>query len=163
MCSQTLICFPSPSISTHSAVHFSSSLTLGAGGVRVGSPVHFIAPVEALAHNVTVTDCVILDGGHVFHEGTGVLVQAATGCTVTHNRIGDLDYTGVSLGWSWGFKPTCEMFSGCWFTCKESRRWNQDGGIAKAGEKRVARQHCALVEVSYNKSKNADCALGSHV
>jgi hypothetical protein len=37
----------------------------------------------------------------VFRSGVGVLLQAATGCLVTHNSITRFRYSGVSVGWTW--------------------------------------------------------------
>lgn len=52
---------------------------------------------------VTVDDCTISDAGRVNPEGCGVLLTQASDCAVTHCDIGDLYYTGVSVGWTWGY------------------------------------------------------------
>ena len=73
---------------------------LGAGGVRIcGSATNPIA-------RVTVSDTIMRSGGHVFPEGVGVLMQHARNCTIEHNDISDLHYTGISMGWTWGYAPT---------------------------------------------------------
>jgi hypothetical protein len=66
---------------------------LGAGGVRMSG-----------AHNVTLTDSVIEDGGQVWRDAVGVLMQVANDSRVTHNTIRRFFYTGISIGWSWGFE-----------------------------------------------------------
>lgn len=53
---------------------------LGAGGVRIGSD-------SGSAHNITVSDCVIEDGGHVWLQGAGVLHQVANHSTISHNIV----------------------------------------------------------------------------
>jgi hypothetical protein len=68
---------------------------LGAGGVRITS-----------SHAVTVADSVLEDGGHVWRSASAVLMQTANRSLVTHNLIRQFFYTGISIGWSWGFQPT---------------------------------------------------------
>ncbi len=70
---------------------------LGAGGVWIGSE------GGALAQFNRVERCLVADGGHTNPEGVGVVLGNAADCSVTHCEIRDFDYTGVSVGWSWGY------------------------------------------------------------
>ena len=72
---------------------------LGAGGVKVW---HGAAGGES-CRRVTVADNEIADGGHREHQGVGVLVGRCSGIQVVHNHIHDFDYTGISVGWTWGY------------------------------------------------------------
>ncbi len=50
-----------------------------------------------------IRDCHIHDGGHYWRQAVGVLIGLCSGIEVVHNHIHDLDYTGISVGWSWGY------------------------------------------------------------
>ena len=74
---------------------------LGAGGVRIG--VHSWQKGEETTSGVAVDDCLVSDGGRFHPAGVGVLIAHASDCSVVHNEIRDLFYTGVSVGWTWGY------------------------------------------------------------
>ncbi len=76
---------------------------LGAGGVRIGTTDRELSPRDISEHNV-VDNCLIHDGGQVFPAGIGVLVGKASYTTVSHNDIHDFDYSGVNVGWHWGYE-----------------------------------------------------------
>lgn len=69
---------------------------LGAGGVKL----------ESGSAATTVKDCVIRSGGRLHPSGIGVFGMLSGGNRILHNRIEDLYYSGVSLGWQWGFEDT---------------------------------------------------------
>ncbi len=77
---------------------------LGAGGVRVGegnSP-----PPAEQTHHITVDNCIIHSGARLHHGAIGIWVGNSSDNQITHNDISDLYYTGISVGWSWGYNPT---------------------------------------------------------
>ncbi len=110
-------------------------LDLGAGGVKVGCdgglPRHWVGhgfagmdldacgwgpcaedPGGQLAGRdraessaTTVSDCTIHDGGIIFRSATGILVADSSGCRILHNHVWNLDYSGISCGWTWSFVP----------------------------------------------------------
>ena len=42
----------------------------------------------------------------MFHQSCGLLLTHAFDCTLAHNEIAHTCYTGISVGWSWGFRET---------------------------------------------------------
>lgn len=83
---------------------------LGGGGVYVGttgehSSCKTMSTAERIHHN-TVDNCYVHDLGNVFHGAVGVWIGNADHITVSHNDICDVDYTGVSVGWCWGYNPS---------------------------------------------------------
>ena len=72
---------------------------MGAGGVKIGHG----------SERSTVADNKITDGGKIFTSAVGVLVLGSPHNKVTNNEISDLYYTGVSVGWSWGYAKSAAV------------------------------------------------------
>ena len=61
--------------------------------------------VPASTRNIDVTDCHISSYGRIFNNAIGILLTHAIDCDLTNNEIHDGWYTGISVGWNWGYSP----------------------------------------------------------
>jgi hypothetical protein len=75
---------------------------LGAGGVRIGEAATAKADDERSFAN-TLRDCTISNGGHTYPAAVGVWVGQASDTLIAHNEIRDFFYSGISVGWTWGY------------------------------------------------------------
>ncbi len=77
--------------------------SLGAGGIRVGDPHHPLPKADDLCESHRISDNDIGELGRIFAPASGIVVYQSGKNRIRHNRIHDLYYTGISVGWTWGY------------------------------------------------------------
>jgi len=53
-----------------------------------------------------VENNLIAGGGYINFSANGVWAGIVKGLVVRHNEIRDFPYSGIAVGWCWGYAPT---------------------------------------------------------
>lgn len=80
---------------------------LGAGGIHLGGgrPDEPPAPHDHSSH-FEIVDNILRAGGRVHPGACAILSHHCSDSRIAHNDIADFFYTGISVGWTWHYRPS---------------------------------------------------------
>jgi parallel beta-helix repeat protein len=83
---------------------------LGAGGIKIGESIRTFDEKQKTknlhTYSNSISNCQIHNGGLLFHSAIGIWIGQSYKNYIRHNHIHDFYYSGISIGWTWGYGPT---------------------------------------------------------
>jgi hypothetical protein len=86
----------------HNKISYCTLTDLGAGGIKLGETKIRDSDAEQTRSN-EVSDCTIADCGITLPSAIGIWLGQTSKNVLSHNEIRGLWYTGISIGWTWGY------------------------------------------------------------
>jgi hypothetical protein len=82
------------------------------GGVSVGEvDDYYLTDTSRMTTGDTVSENWISQVGQDYSDAVGIWAGYTRNLTIAHNDIGHTPYSGMSLGWGWGYASPCSMQS----------------------------------------------------
>jgi chitodextrinase len=78
---------------------------IAATGIQVGGVEvidHHPSDVRSITKNTTVSNNVVTKVANIYTGSVGILTGYTDHTTIEHNKVYDLPYSGISVGWGWG-------------------------------------------------------------
>jgi hypothetical protein len=82
-----------------------SVLDVGGNGISVGHHQWIGGSPGTISQN-QIRDNLVSKGGQIFHGAVGIWTGLTSGNVIANNRVHDMPYTGISVGWEWNPKMT---------------------------------------------------------
>lgn len=82
-------------------INHCSFMEMEGGGIMIGDP-----SINDETHDILVNDNLIKSFGRINASCVGILATKAHHLKITHNTICDGFYTGINVGWTWGYKKS---------------------------------------------------------
>ncbi|MGE5395475.1 MAG: right-handed parallel beta-helix repeat-containing protein, partial [Candidatus Saccharibacteria bacterium] len=76
---------------------------LSAGAIKINGGTEKDHPLER-TRNIRISDNEIIHYGEKYPSAVAILLMNAESCYIVHNHIFDGWYTGISVGWQWGYQ-----------------------------------------------------------
>lgn len=77
---------------------------LGGGAIKIGTLTYRSS--ESLTNHITIENNIVRGYGGLMEEAVGIILFNASDCRIIHNSIYDGNYSGISLGWAWGYRES---------------------------------------------------------
>lgn len=88
---------------TYNQFSFNDISYLAAGGFRINGGTEEDHPLLRTGYN-TIADNTLHHFGEVYPSAVGILLMQTEGNRVVHNHVHHGWYTGISIGWEWGYQ-----------------------------------------------------------
>lgn len=75
---------------------------MGAGGLKIGLTAQVPTDPDATGANIATSNR-IQQTGLIFPGAVGIWIGQSYGNVISNNTIADTSYTGISIGWKWGY------------------------------------------------------------